>query len=64
LYFSECASSEIYSSVGPGKYRGYFNGDFTDSNKVTSDDTVKSPERKHKSKSISLVKNRNIPTIL
>ena len=62
--FSESASSEIYSSVGPGKYSGYFNGDFTVSNQDNSDDAVISPERKYKGKSIALVENKNIPTIL
>jgi hypothetical protein len=63
--FSDSASSqEICSSVGPGKYRGYFNGDSTESNKVTSDDTEKSPERKHKSKSTSLPKYRRNTTSL
>jgi len=62
--FSESASSEVCSSVGPGKYSGYFNGDFTDSNQDNSDDTVISPERKYKGKSIALVENKNIPTIL
>jgi hypothetical protein len=62
--FSESASSEVYSSVGPGIYRLYLHGDFTVSNKDTSDDTVKSPERKRKGKFIGFVANRNIPTFL
>ncbi|GFG35535.1 hypothetical protein Cfor_08271, partial [Coptotermes formosanus] len=44
----ESASSEVYTSVGPGIFRWYLHGDFTTSNKVTSDDTVKSPVRKQK----------------
>ncbi|XP_023715513.1 sodium/potassium/calcium exchanger 4 isoform X2 [Cryptotermes secundus] len=41
----ESSTSEVYSNVGPGIYRWYLHGDFTVSNKMTSDDTEKSPKK-------------------